>query len=126
MALTIAACSCSCSAPSKTISAVIDMRNPEAVIRGYFDAWKRGDWAGQDSLMVKLYRGMVPEPVESLRVLELRLINNSTLRCLYYVAFEIKVKGHGVSMESGRYDWSYELKWDESRKAWLISNYGAG
>ena len=73
------------------------------------------------------YAGMDPEPVDSIRLLEIRLISSpSSDERTYRVVFEIKVKGQGVSMQSGRYDWTYYLTWDSTRNSWLITNYGAG
>lgn len=119
--------SAGCTSMSKSAPVSVDRRNPESVIRAYFDAWEHGDWSGQAAFMDKKYERMVPEPVESVRLLEVRPLGGSsaTLR-VYSVVFEIKVKGEGVSMESGRYDWTYKLTWDAQRGSWLISNYGAG
>jgi len=119
------ACSDSAS-PTQSSVPSIDRHDPEAVLRGYFSEWRRGDWAGQASFMASQYAGMRPEPVESLRILELRRVEGSSSRCLYGVVFEITLKGHGISMASGRYGWSYELKWDAQRQSWIITNYGAG
>ncbi len=105
----------------------VDRRDPEAVLRGYFAAWQRGDWSAQASFMDAKYARMDPEPVESLSVVEIApLPGGSSGERSYRVVFEIKVKGHGVSMRSGRYDWTYYLTWDAARASWLITNYGAG
>ena len=114
-----------------TISAApvvkVDHRNPESVLRAYFDAWQRSDWSAQASLMDEKYAQMVPEPLDSIRILEIQPISvSSPSERTYHVIFKIKVKGQGVSMQSGRYDWSYSLSWDARRASWLISNYGAG
>ena len=42
----------------------VDRSKPESILRAYFDAWERSDWALQASCMDKKYGGMVPEPVE--------------------------------------------------------------
>ena len=105
----------------------VDRHNPESVLRAYFDAWERSDWADQVSFMDEKYAQMVPEPVDSIRIIEIQSIaNSSSTDRTYHVAFEIKVKGQEVSMQSGRYDWSYYLIWDAKRGSWLITNYGAG
>ena len=119
--------SAGCSNTGGLATVSVDRSNPDSVIRAYFDAWQRGDWTVQAALMDKKYQGMVPEPVESIRVLTIRpLGGSSATRREYVVSFEIKVKGQAVSMESGHYDWSYELTWDKQRRSWLITNYGAG
>jgi len=68
------------------------------------------------------------EPVDSIRILS--LVPNdgaSTTTRVYSVSFEIKFKGgRSISMEDGRYNWTYTLSWDQTRDSWLISNYGAG
>ena len=44
----------------------------------------------------------------------------------YRVVFEIIVKGQGVGMQNGNYDWKYYLTWDAPSHSWLITNYGSG
>lgn len=110
-----------------SVSIVIDRHNPESVLRAYFDAWNRSDWSAQQSFMDDKYAQMIPEPVTSLRILKLQSISPSSLaQHSYQVIFEITVKGQGVSMQSGQYNWSYYLTRDAKRDSWLISNYGAG
>ena len=109
-------------APTPSVS----RQDPESVLRAYFAAWLRGYWAGQQSFMAAMYAGMEPEPLQSLHILKLRSLQKSSSRCLYDVVFEITVEGQGVSMRSGLYHWSYELKWDAQRQSWIITNYGAG
>jgi hypothetical protein len=105
----------------------VDRRDPESVLRAYFDAWERSDWSAQASLMDDKYSQMAPEPVDSIRLLDIQSIPDaSSTERTYRVIFEIKVKGRGVSMRSGRYDWQYYLSWDAQRDSWLITNYGAG
>ena len=110
------------------VPVTVDRRNPESVLRAYFDAWQRSDWSVQSSMMAANYAQMAPEPVDSISILELQPIPTSLLteRTTYHVIFEIKVKGQGISMHNGRYDWSYYLTWDAQRGSWLITNYGAG
>ncbi len=121
IALALGLVSCSSSGPA------VDRHDPEAVLRAYFAAWQRGDWSAQASFMDDKYAGMNPEPVESIRVLEIvPLPAPSSNERLYRVVFDIQVKGQGVSMRSGRYDWSYYLTWEAGRGSWLITNYGAG
>jgi hypothetical protein len=106
--------------------ATIDRRKPEAVLRGYFDAWGRNDWPSQASFMDEKYARMVPEPVDSLQIADLQILSSSAAQITYRVVFDIHVKGLGVSMHTGRYDWTYTLSWDSGRSVWLITNYGAG
>jgi hypothetical protein len=115
-----------CTNTSKA-AVLVDRHNPESVLRAYFEAWTRGDWSNQASFMDEKYAQMVPEPVDSIRIIQIQPIANSSLtERTYQVVFEIKVKGQGVSMQSGRYDWSYYLTWQAQRGEWLITNYGAG
>ncbi len=121
VALALGLVSCSSAGPA------VDRHDPEAVLRAYFAAWQRGDWSAQASFMDDNYAGMDPEPLESLYLVEIvPLPAPSSNERLYRVVFDIRVKGQGVSMRSGRYDWSYYLAWDAGRGSWLITNYGAG
>lgn len=107
--------------------ASVDRTDPEAVLRAYLDAWERGDWRAQEDYMSTVFADRVPEPISSLEIIELtRGPDSDSTHRLYYVSFEIVVRGDGVSMTSGRYDWSYELEWDEERSSWIITNYGWG
>ena len=122
------------SAPAATIpdsstqppAASVDRHDPESVLRAYFSAWSSADWEGQKSFMAGQYANLEPEPAESLQIVDLRRAEGSASHCLYYVTFDFAPKGRVVSMESGRYDWSYDLNWDETRQSWLITNYGEG
>jgi hypothetical protein len=111
---------------TQSTAASVDRHDPESVLRGYFSAWQSGDWERQVSFMAEQYARMVPEPVESLRIVELSRVEGSSSQCLYHAVFEIKVKGKGVSMTSGRYDWTYDLTWDGQRHSWIVVNYGEG
>jgi hypothetical protein len=115
-----------CSRTTASTAQAVNARNPESVLRAYFAAWQRGDWARQESFMDAKYAGGIPEPVTSLRILTLRRVAKARTRYLYAVSFDIVAKGSGVSMTSGRYDWTYELAWDAARRSWIITNYGAG
>jgi hypothetical protein len=118
--------SAGCKNTGKT-AITVDRNNPESVLRAYFNAWEQSDWPLQASLMDEKYAQMVPEPVVSIRIREIRPIPSSSLTDqTYHVIFEIKVKGQGISMQSGQYDWNYYLMWDTKRSSWLITNYGAG
>ena len=118
---------CTNNTNTSKVAVTVDRHNPESVLRAYFDAWERSDWSDQASFMDEKYAHMMPEPVDSIRILEIQSIPSSSLtERTYYVKFEIKVKGQGVSMQSGQYDWSYYLTWDAKRGSWLITNYGAG
>jgi hypothetical protein len=111
---------------TQSTAAFVDRHDPESVLRGYFSAWQSGDWEGQASFMAAQYANMAPEPVESVRIVELRRVEGSSSQCLYHAVFEITLKGKGVSMAGGRYDWTYDLKWDGQRQSWIITNYGEG
>ena len=117
-------------------SAAVDRQKPEAVLRAYFNAWNRNDLLLQKSFMTTNYVGLAREPVDSVRVLSIRLLDAKTSRLwssgspdatrAYIVVFDYKPTGRGFSMDGGRYTWTYTLTWDASRNSWLISNYGAG
>ncbi len=117
-------------------SPAVDRHNPEAVLGAYFNAWNRNDLPLQKSFMTTNYAGLAREPVDSVRVLSIKLLDAKTSRLwstgspeatgVYIVVFDYKPTGRGFSMEGGRYTWSYTLTWDASRNSWLISNYGAG
>ena len=66
------------------------------------------------------------EPVEALRIIDLRRVEGSSSHCLCRVVFDITVKGRGASMTTGRYDWIYDLNWDGQRQSWIITIYGEG
>jgi hypothetical protein len=76
--------------------------------------------------MADMYAHITPEPVEYVRIIELRYLPDPlSPDRTYQVIFEIKVKSIG-SMDSGQYHWTYTLSWDVDRGSWLITNYGAG
>ena len=76
--------------------------------------------------MAEQYANLVPEPLESLRIIELSRVEGSSAHCLYRVVFDMTVKGRVASMTTGRYDWTYDLNWDGQRQSWIITNYGEG
>ena len=119
--LTYAACQ------STHRSTAVDRRDPEAVLRAYFAAWANNDRATLTSLMAQKYADLAYEPVDSLRVLTIVPADGaSPTRRVYAVSFEVTFKGgRSISMESGRYRWTYTLTWDATHASWLISNYGA-
>ena len=118
------------SAPTTAVSATptvaVDRHDPESVLRAYFSAWQNGDWEGEASFMAEMYAHMEPEPVKSLRLVDLRRVEGSSSHCLYAVTFDFVPKGDLISMEAGRHDWTYDLSWDEARQSWIITNYGEG
>ena len=120
--LTCAACH------STHLSPAVDRRDPEAVLRAYFAAWSNNDTATQTSFMTQNHSNLAYEPVDSLRVLKIIPADaGSPTKRVYAVSFEVKFKGgRSISMENGRYNWTYTLMWDGTRDSWLISNYGAG
>jgi hypothetical protein len=78
--------------------------------------------------MTANYARLTQEPVDSLLLLSIAPTDGaSPTTRVYSVSFEVTFKGgHGLSMEDGRYNWSYTLSWDATRDSWLIANYGAG
>ena len=58
-------------------AAALDRHDPEAVLRAYFDAWARGDWPAQTTLMDEKYGRMEPEPLDSIRILDIKLLSNA-------------------------------------------------
>jgi hypothetical protein len=120
--LTSSACQSTRSSP------VVDRHDPEAVLRAYFAAWARNDTEAQTSFMTANYARLAHEPVDSLRVLSVTPASaESPTTRVYAVSFEIAFNGgRSLSMENGRYSWTYTLTWDARHDTWLISNYGAG
>lgn len=118
--------------PATTVSTMrptatsVDRHDPESVLRAYFSAWQNGDWEAEKSFMADMYAHMIDEPVRSLSIVDLRLAESSSTHCMYYVTFDFVPKGELISMESGRYNWSYDLDWDGQRQSWIITNYGEG
>jgi hypothetical protein len=112
----------------KRSSPAVDRHDPEAVLRAYFAAWARNDTEAQISFMAAGYGRLADEPVDSLRILSLAPADGgSSTRKVYSVSFDITFTGgRSVSMENGRYYWTYTLTWDAARESWLITNYGAG
>jgi hypothetical protein len=109
-------------------SPLVDRHHPEAVLRAYFAAWARNDTEAQASFMTTRYARLADEPVDSLRVLSVTPASaESPTTRVYAVSFEIAFnRGSSLSMENGRYNWTYTLTWDASHDTWLIANYGAG
>jgi hypothetical protein len=110
--------------PTLVFPVPFDRHDPEAVLRAYFDAWHRNDWLIKDALTYG--RPTAPEPVEWLQVLEIKNISSSPTESTYSVWFEIKVKGQGVSMHSGKNLWKYFLIWDPNHDSWYIAGHGGG
>src|SRR4030095_11749317 len=109
-------------------SPAVDRHDPEAVLRAYFAAWARNDTDAQTSFMIPSRASWAHEPVDSLRVLSITPVDGAspTTRS-YSVSFEVTFKGgRSVSMENGRYNWTYSLIRDATNDSWLIANYGAG
>ena len=108
-------------------SPAVDRRDPEAVLRAYLAAWANNDRAAQTSLMTQNYTNLAYEPVDSLRVLTIVPADvASPTKRVYAVSFEVTFKGgRSISMENGRYSWTYSLTWDATHDSWLISSYGA-
>lgn len=75
--------------------------------------------------MAAYFKDMMLEPVDSIHIVELRLLKNtSQSKIVYKVVFDIRVKNGGISMTTGQYEWTYELTWDTVHDSWLITNYG--
>lgn len=76
------------------------------------------------------------ESVDRVTVVSLRLLDEKTARLwsagdvnttrVYLIVFDYNPGGRGLSMERGRYTWTYVLTWDAGRDSWLVSNYGTG
>jgi len=117
-----------CGCHSTHSSSPVNRHNPEAVLRAYFEAWAHNDNETRASFMSNKEVQSMSEPVDSIRILS--LVPNqsaSTTTRVYSVSFEIKFAGgRSISMEDGRYYWTYTLTWDSTRDSWLISNYGSG
>jgi hypothetical protein len=109
-------------------SPAVDRHDPEAVLRAYFAAWARNDMDARTSFAIANRADMAREPVDSLRVLSVRPVDGASQATrVYSVSFEVTfIGGRSVSMESGRYNWTYTLTWDATKDSWLIANYGAG
>lgn len=128
--LTSAACQSTHSSPA------VDRHDPEAVLNAYFAAWARNDTNAQTSFMTPTYARMFREDADLVRVLSIKLLDEKTSKLwssgspettrVYRVLFDYKPTGHGFSMETGRYIWTYTLIWDPTRDSWLIASYGAG
>jgi hypothetical protein len=120
--LTYAACQSTRSSPA------VDRHDPEAVLRAYFAAWASNDTDNQTSFMAAKYGRLAGEPVDSLRVVSVALADGASATTrVYSVSFDVAFKGgRSISMENGRYYWTYTLTWDATRDSWLITNYGAG
>jgi cell division protein FtsX len=105
---------------------LIDRHDPEAVLRACFSAWQKGKWEEEALYMSSTFSNMVPEPAKSLQIVDLKRLERSSSHCLYSVSFDFAPFGDPVSMEAGRYNWTYELNWDSQRESWIITNYGEG
>ena len=93
-----------------------DRHDPEAIVRVYFDAWNRNDWATMNALA---QRDITHGSVEYVRVLEIQDVSPSPHEPVYRVVFEIKGQGQE---ETKLIKWKYYLSWDAQGDAWYISN----
>ena len=105
---------------------LVDRHDPEAVLRAYFSAWEKGKLEEVRLYMSAMFSNMVPEPAKSLQTVDLKQLESSSSHCVYAVTFDFVPFGTPVSMESGRYTWTYDLNWDSQRQSWIITNYGGG
>ena len=105
---------------------LVDRHDPETVLRAYFSAWEKGKWQEETLYMASLYSNLVPEPAKSLQIVDLKRLESSSSHCLFSVAFDFVPLGAPISMEAGRYTWTYDLNWDGQRQSWIITNYGEG
>ena len=98
------------------------------MLKAYFSAWARNDTNAQTSFMIPDYSRLAREPVESLRVVSLTTSDGATpTQRVFSVSFDVAFQsGRSLSMEDGRYNWTYTLNWNAACDSWLISNYGAG
>jgi hypothetical protein len=122
--ITFTACQSTRSSPA------VDRHDPEAVLRAYFAAWARNDSDAQKSFMAATYSKLTfaREPVDSLHLLSVAVTDaTSPTKRFYSVSFDVTFAGgRSISMENGRYYWTYTLNWDATRNSWLIADYGAG
>jgi hypothetical protein len=111
-------------APVWSLITPIQRSDPLSVLNGYFEAWQHHDWARESSLLARPYRGGPYEPVQSLRVVSIRPLASSRTRRTYEVVFDVDAGENPISMSSGRYDWTYELRWNGGEHSWLITSLG--
>ena len=105
---------------------LVDRHDPESVLRAYFAAWQKGEWQKEALYMSSVFYDTVPEPAKSLTIVDMQGLESSSSHCLYSVTFNFVPLGAPVSMEAGRYSWTYDLNWDSQRQSWIITNYGEG
>lgn len=110
--------------PTPFFSVPFDRHDPESVIRAFFDAWERKDANALASILMYKRGDTVFEPTDSIKIQEIKLVSSSPTERVYKVIFEVKIKGEGITMHSGKYGWKYYLTWDANRDSWLITNYG--
>ena len=94
-----------------------DRHDPESVVRAYFDAWNRNDWATRDALA---RQKMTYGTVEYVHILEIKNVSPSPTEPIYTVVLEIKPEGYEVTTIRQR----FHLSWDAQGDTWYISNFG--
>ncbi len=105
---------------------LVDRHDPESVLRAYFSAWERGKWQEVRLYLSATFSNLVPEPAKSLQIIDRKQLKSSSSHCSYSVTFDFVPLDAPLSMESGRYNWTYDLNWDSQRQSWTITNYGEG
>jgi len=102
----------------------VDRHDPESVIRAYFDAWVRSDSSAMASVLSHNNGYFIFEPMNSISILEIKLISDSSSReRIYSVLYDVQWK---VQEGSGKIRWSFTLEWNANRDSWLIDHYGYG
>jgi len=103
----------------------VDRHDPESVIRAYFDAWERSDSLALASVLSSKYgRSFMFEPMDSLEILEIKLLSDlSSTERIYSVLYDVQWTNRE---DTNPTRWSFHLTWDATRDSWIITNYGAG
>ena len=116
--------------PLPTSSFSFDRHDPESVILAFFDAWERRDGNTMASLQGQSYlQYAFSEPLDSIRVLEIKLISSpSQIERVYSATFDIQMKKgqDGLNLHNGQMQWTFTLEWNSSRDSWFITNHGIG
>ena len=103
----------------------VDRHDPESVIRAYFDAWKRSDSSAMASVLSsKFGQNFIFEPLDSMEILEVELISDSSpTEQIYSVLYDAQWKNQP---DTNPTRWRFRLTWDANRDSWIIIGYGSG
>jgi hypothetical protein len=101
-----------------------DRHDPEAVVRAWFEAWKRHDGNMVDLLYgTNTYGNYGFEAVSSITILEIQLLENpSEAQRIYRVWYNVQYSD--PNKEGGKTQIKFYLTWDVNRDAWIITNHG--